>query len=288
MVPLRDLLAPCGRSLEIVPSLADTVQLLASGSTGRAYGEDPIPNEVYKLCPAAWAREVHPLFCKVALRIEHPLLWKGGMLHELVKSAKGSTVNCDTYRGVLLGDHLGKKLHRFLRRALLPHFLRFSRDTQCGGLPRRSTDFAAQMIRLFLEKAKAQKRSAAVLFVDVKQAFDSVVRAIALMSDLSLASSAALFARLGLPPAAFQEFLEEVAVSALQLAEVPPHLHEMLTEIHSGTWASVQGVASVIKTALGTKPGHPLGDILYNFVVSRVFRALEYDLTRLGVIDDFS
>ena len=50
----------------------ETVQLLAAGKSGKAFGEDLIPNEVYKLCPALWARVVHPLFCKAALRIEHP------------------------------------------------------------------------------------------------------------------------------------------------------------------------------------------------------------------------
>ena len=62
--------------------------MLAQGPSHKAGGEDTIVNEVYKVAPQIFAGLVHPLLVKIVIRIEHPLFWKGGMVHELMKAGK--------------------------------------------------------------------------------------------------------------------------------------------------------------------------------------------------------
>ena len=65
----------------------------------------------------------------------------------------------------MLGDHSGKSYQTFVRGRVLPKFLDIACETQCGGLPRRGTDFASHIARAYLDVQKAMKRSAFGLFL---------------------------------------------------------------------------------------------------------------------------
>ena len=99
-----------------------------------------------------------------------------------------------------MSDHIGKRFHKFLRSLLVPNIISCARGMQCGGLPRRSTDFAHHVVKLFLSRCKAVKRSGAILFLDVLNGFDRVIRAIAFMNDYDVLGVAQLYAKLGFPP----------------------------------------------------------------------------------------
>ena len=77
---------------------------------GTGHGEDAIPNEAFIAAPDEMAALFHPIWMKATLRLQHPVLWKGGMLSELWKG-KGSAANCDNSRGIVVSDSSGKSFH---------------------------------------------------------------------------------------------------------------------------------------------------------------------------------
>ena len=60
----------------------------------------------------------------------------------------------------------------------------------------------------------------------------------------------------------------------------------MLHESYSATWFSTQGLSDLVRTRAGTKPGDPLGDILFNFIMAKVLWTLEGELKAAGVLDE--
>ena len=52
----------------------------------------------------------------------------------------------------------------------------FLRDTQCGGIRSRGVDMASLLLRSYLARTSALKRTALVVFYDVKTAFCAVIR----------------------------------------------------------------------------------------------------------------
>ena len=73
-------------------------------------------------------------------------------------------------------------------------------DTQFGGLPNRSADMAIILLRRFSDYCKAKGWSEYRLFTDVKAAFCSVIRALALPMPLSDVAIAKLLQTLDFPP----------------------------------------------------------------------------------------
>ena len=128
--------------------------------------------------------------------------------------------------------------------------------------------------------------SAAVLFVDVVNAFNSVVRALAFVPEFDIETTAQVFRSFSLPPEALHEFLSLLNTSAFDLCGVDPHLSELIAEAHNGTWFTTKGRVEVMATESGTKPGDPLGDVIFNYIMWRVLGALEARLQELDIIQD--
>ena len=95
-------------------------------------------------------------------------------LHSLFKGSGSQEVK-ENHRGIMTADDLGKAVHRSRVEDLGPYAESYLCDSQCCGVGHRGTDFCAMMVRQFLAWAKHRGFSAAVLFVDVKAAFYSVV-----------------------------------------------------------------------------------------------------------------
>jgi hypothetical protein len=85
------------------PSDERVKDALESLPSNKALGLDGIASEILKSAPQACAAKFGQILRKIWGSCYWPLSWRGGRLHELFK--KGSTKNCDHYRGLLIGDH---------------------------------------------------------------------------------------------------------------------------------------------------------------------------------------
>ena len=52
------------------------------------------------------------------------------------------------------------------------------------------------------------------------------------------------------------------------------HLLAYLRKLYAGSWASTEGLAGVFSTKTGSMAGTPLGDLIFTFTISKVFRSI--------------
>ena len=71
------------------------------------------------------------------------------------------------------------------------------------------------------------------------------------------------------------------------MLNVPQHLHLYVSQSHASSWFSTQGLDTVARTLKGTKQGDPLGDIIFNMIMSKVLRAIERRAKDAGIWEAF-
>ena len=275
--------ATLGTSMTIdeLPSISDLCSILAALRRYRGHGEDALPGELFRVCPSWWSKALHPIIIKAFCRLQEPLAWKGGMLAEIYKGS-GERTNPANSRAVLVEDSAAKVYHAWLRRRLLPRYLAAAHSSVYGGVPRRGTAMCAHQSMAVWEFARGSGLSAAQLYVDIVGAFDAVIRQLVFgASELPFDDEgiARIVAALGLPPEVMHHIADELSKrSVLEEIGVPPPLLRPVAEAHAFTWFSTQGLESVVEPRAGSRPGDPLGDIIFNLLESYVHRKLTEQL----------
>ena len=265
-----------------VPTLLQTTRFAAKTSPHKAIGPDGVHPALESMAPHATARHIHPLAVKIALLAREPLIAKGG---EYVPLHKGGPddVQVASYRAILLNSRIAKHHHAFLRSRLVTLLAASHTVSQCCGLPGRGTDIAAFTVRTFWDYIRFRNAYGALLHLDIKSAFYSVLRE--LLVDL---------------PTDTQDFLEVVdstpipdllkpavfamvaAPSLLHSHVGDSHLTALITDAMQNTWFSMVGVDRVVQTRKGTRPGDNLGDILFNLTMIPVLIDIGAYAHRMG------
>ena len=159
---VQDRSCPSARFKDVIPSqlalcVPSPQQLAAkyrSLKRGKGFGEGLLCTDVFAAFPNEMSRLQFPLIVKSFVRIQPPLQWKGGMLHELFKGKGASSIR-KNYRDILLSNDGGKFALKLIRRQLLPIAIALSLDTQYGGgLNGGETAFAHLQVRAFLDACK--------------------------------------------------------------------------------------------------------------------------------------
>ena len=137
-------------------------------------------SELFKTFPRQLAELYYPLVFKSLARLDPPLQWRGGMLHELFKG-KGDPGIPSTYRDVLLADDDGKALFKIIRTAVFPLASSLVSGTQFGsGFSGGECAIAHLAVQIFIDYARETSTSSSLLFVDLIQAFASMIRKVCL------------------------------------------------------------------------------------------------------------
>ena len=74
---------------------------------------------------------------------------------------------------------------------------------------------------------------------------------------------------LGLAEAEIADMLEAVDHECA-LEGVSPHVERLVHDTMSHTFFTVEGIDSPVATHLGTRPGDPIGDLLFNLTMSKI------------------
>ena len=88
------------RNIENVLTSADLVRSFARAAKGKAGGVDGILDDFVRAAPVEASKLVHPLITKQNLRIQEPLLQRGGVAHKLHKRREVDLIT--NYTSVLL------------------------------------------------------------------------------------------------------------------------------------------------------------------------------------------
>ena len=277
-----------GKSLDftILPGeLPTRIQLEASMLacvTGKAAG----PTTCHRsFCIAgSLSKSLYALFLKMAMRLDEALLWKGGTLHSAWKG-KLSPDQCHSHRALLVSSVVGKALHSTIRGCCTQPMKMAATPLQVGGLPAYPVTFASHCVRLFQSHCKG--RSHFLLFLDLKEAFYRIFRALLRSDAPSEEEIAYFFRQLELPQSVFDQFRRTVCQeNSLAAAGSSQWLRAVLGEILSDSWFKMQWQEDVTRTSLGVRPGDALADTLFFFVFSQVLRATRQRLTDAGLTYD--
>ena len=275
----------CQVSLLICPTVQQLAWLFLSLKVGKAAGPDCLPSEL--VVAAAWqiARLVHPILVS-ALRLgREPLQWSGGLLAPLPKAKAAGLPDVRCCRPITISDSLAKGWHLWVRALLLERVGLFAHTTQCGGLLRRGTHFAAHMVRSFCMLAALTGESCAVFFGDLIAAFDSVVREIIMGGRLDPDALRRRLRALALEPDVVEAIVAYVAAGdLLQRAGVPEEVADLVRLVHNSTWFTSRGCDDLAITGGGTRAGNPLADLLFNLIAAGLFRVVRARLVSAGLV----
>ena len=140
----------------------------------KATGRDLLSNEVMQAGGRPMAELASELAIKIADIEQWPKEFQGGRVTELFK--KGSPLNCDDSRGILLTSHLAELvLHQFLK-PIKQVYDAMKPVVQMGAVSKRGTDFGTHMLTNFIESRTNDNDSIGICFVDLVKAFDRMLR----------------------------------------------------------------------------------------------------------------
>lgn len=162
------------QSDEDPPSFEETCKAMMSLKNNKAPGCDNICAEMLKEGGEALQRRIHKLIVRIWSEEEIPEDWKVGIICPLYK--KGDRLNCANYRGITLLSAVYKILSAVILNRLKPIAENVLGDYQCGFRPGRSTTDQIFNIRQIMEKMYEFGIDIHQLFVDFRQAYDSIDR----------------------------------------------------------------------------------------------------------------
>ena len=137
-------------------------------------GIDQIPAELIKAGSRTICLEIHKLIISIWKKEKLPEKWKESIIVPIHKN--GDKTDCNNYRGISLLPTTYKLLSNILLSRLIPYAKENIGDLQCGFRRNRSTVDHILFIRQIPEKKWEYNEEVLQLFIDFKEAYDSVRR----------------------------------------------------------------------------------------------------------------
>jgi len=266
---------PLVSSLKQMPSRLDVENALQRLTAQKAPGIDGITPGCLRDAGPQISEVVSQLFMKMWLTGTEPVQFKGGILLSISKKSNSREVS--NMRGIMLIDVLGKLAHSLLHTRFLPALIKWKAPLQMGGFPTCSTVFATHYLRSFHAKTRDRKLASAVLFLDVKSAFHSMIRQVLFGPAQTLPPHLRTILRdAGCDPDALCQMFEQTSSSFH--ADVAEADRRLLQDAHLSTWFGFPGTDDAFCTARGSRPGSPLADIVFNAMMTHVLRDLHCKL----------
>ena len=252
----------------------------------KASGIDGISNGDLRAAPVALAKHLHPLLVKVAWGSGEPAQHQGGLAAELFKGA-GSPHCMDGYRSIMLGSHLAKHHHAFLRSRVLKIAGTLLRSTQFGGIPGRGGDIASLLLHSHMDLWRSRGRTSVYLYLDVKSAYYTLVRELVLPTGACSDRIDGLLARLADHPSTQAGFRALLLGPPLLDPQVyNAHLIDIITDTFRGAWFAMEGSGDIAVARKGTRPGMVLADLLYSIALAPILAKAQDAWRSVGAVED--
>jgi len=264
------------------PTIWDVQTGLRRLKRGKAPGPNCIPPALLKAGGEIFARQFLALLTKCAAHSHEPLDWKGGRLFPLHKG-KLHPSDPQGYRSIFVSDFTAKLYHMTLRRPLEDAWSQSIHSLQLGGRKGQGTDMAHHFLQTYWHWVTRVRRPAALIFFDVRAAFYSVLRETLFPGDGDVGQLVRVLCQLGVAT----DLADSIAPHVDQdfaLDGVSPHILAILKDAMTNTHFYIDGIADPCCTQRGTRPGDPIGDILFNLVMSCLLRDVKQMVTgRLNI-----
>ena len=268
-----------------LPQLQWIERAIRKLQNGKTPGPDMLPNELLKASPEAAARMLLPLMWKMVLRLQEPVLLKGGKMIPIPKR-KGDSDSCDSHRGILLMSGIGKVLRSAGRPLIAKPFVESSDHMQLGGKPGIPVQFGCQAVRAFQDIARAKKMSCSLIFADVQAAYYKALRELAVGSNDQVTATQ-LTRRFHLDEATARTLHEALSHHGGQAALGGSPLQvALMASALSSTWFTCSG-QEVIATSRGTRPGDSWADVSFSVIMDSILRKIKMRLDEAGLLVRF-
>jgi hypothetical protein len=215
------------------------------------------------------------------------MAWRGGRLQECYKG-KGDQDVCDSFRGLLISDHMGKTLTSLLQLHLNERYTAYVTVNQFGAVRRRGTALASHTLRSFMDACRLMGYSIAIIFVDLSKAFDLIVRQLVLGWDASLETmeqKMGVLTSLGLPEDVAGKIASYISDHGCVLEQMGVDLSviELIRSLHDRAWFQVRGGSAFLITKTGSRQGCKLGALVFNLLYAAVLGQFRLRCRELGV-----
>eukprot|EP00435_Cladocopium_sp_Y103_P049926 s1783_g15.t1 len=268
------------------PSLTDLELAMRRVPIGRARGPDGLPGELLHHQPAAVAQLMMPQLLKMIAHGHEHLGFKGGRLAPAYKG-KGPWDQCSSFRSLLVSNHLGKVLHRTIRQQQMTLYERFMQAQQTGGRRRVPVQFPLHQVRAFTRHAKTSHMSFGILFLDLTEAFYTILREVPLGGCPSDEVVAHVMRRLNMPASSLHDIHallgEESAVAQAGMTSMH---QDCVRAVHTSTHFWLGQQSDVSRTCMGTRPGDSFADIVFGFTWSLVLHKLQEYMLSIGALTE--
>ena len=261
----------------------DALHVLSKPKSGRAFGPDAVPSELNAAGGQGYRRALGVLCAKV-LKEDAPMSWKGGDMAAVPR--KPGPLTPSNTRGVLCSSCPGKMYASVPSAAAVPSLPLSAGMSQTGAVRGRGTEFAIMTRSLFSSWAQLRKLSSAVIFVDVRKAFYSVLVEEVVGPVMGRSDRAKVMARLGWTESERHRF--EATLQGRQhetaLLGMAPDVAAMLADWHQTNWFTLQGAEKRALHFTGVRPGDPTADVMSAFAFARFHRKLVDRLGKKGLL----
>ena len=270
-----------------MPTLTDLEIAMRSTSCGKARGADDIPGELLHYFPAEMAMHVFPSLWKLLLHGQEDLSYKGGVLVQAYKG-RGAKHLCESFRSLLISSQISKAIHRTIRTSQADIFEKFLQRQQVGGKRRLPVTYGLHQVRAHLRHAHRCGDCAAIVFVDLTEAFYRIFRPLCMTTAISDEALADFLHKLKMPESALHELWQLLdGPNALHMAGLPQHYQKSIAAIHCNTHFWMKEQQDVVETQFGSRPGDPFADVCFSYVWARVLLRLQEYMEHNDLVDQY-
>ena len=253
----------------MVPGLHQLAKLVRKLRNGRVAGPNGILPEVLKSGEDVLLMHLLPIVSKAILHSREPLEWKGSALIPLFKG-RGDPANPMEHRSIYVADSTAKIHHGWIRMFLEEQWTQQQSSIQLGGRKGVGADTAHHLIQCSLAWARQSARSAGILFLDLRAAFYSVHRAALMERPYNDQMLVLAMKHHGIMPDDWAEIRDQIEKDNATQG-ISQHAETVLADMFHGTHFHM-GEGHQVLTQKGTRPGDPVGDILFNMLFSIIMK----------------
>jgi len=154
-------------------SFKEVKSAIASAKSAKAAGPSGVVAEMSKASGVVGIQCMTDLFNKIVQGGKISSDWRKSWMVTEYKG-KGDALECGSYRGIKLLDHVMKVLERVIKKRVRSKVS--INDTQFGFRSGRGTTDAIFIVRQIQERFLEKKRELWMAFIDLEKAFDRVLR----------------------------------------------------------------------------------------------------------------
>ena len=261
-----------------LPSRVSIEHLCRKVKTGKAHGLDGIHPEFWHEHGVQVAEQLCMLFSKAWLTAAEPHQFKGGRLFSISKRQASRRV--EDLRGIMILDGLGKLYHTYLRAKLMETAQHWRQPMQLGGYVHQQTLFGTHFLRCLWKHTNSARISCAVLFLDLRSAFHTLLREhLTGQSDRLPETLKRVLQDRGFEIDAIEAAIDDHSTWFRQ--DVPPDVQRVLQDAHHATWFCIDGEPQICTTQRGSRPGSPLADLAFNALISHLIHELQIAINQI-------